>query len=123
MGNEIVKKITELGFNFQGEGDPNKDRLIKTYKNYKEEAAELEKKTGVKIDVFDFITDMATDENHEFCKLLGTMKKIWPPEEPGLFTPLIPGQDAFFDSLNEDQAILISEKLEQYLPHFSKESV
>ena len=39
MGNKLINEITANAFNFQGEGEPNRDLLIKTYKNYKDAAA------------------------------------------------------------------------------------
>ena len=78
----IASQIANSSFNFQNDGgNPNKDRLIRTYNNYVDLAATSAKEGGKKINVFDAISDEVVDDDKELGRVIASFGKTWPSKE------------------------------------------
>jgi hypothetical protein len=115
----IASHISNQAFNFQDGGEnPNKNRIIRVYNNYVEQAAKQAKEGGLKINVFDFISSEVTDDDKEIGKVIASFGKTWPPVEGELTSA-----DGFFNSLTELEAEKLSMHLEGFLPKFESQAV
>ena len=110
----IASQIASSSFSFQDGGmNPNKNRLIRVYANYVELAAKTAQEGGKKINVFDFISTEARDDDKELGQVIASFGKTWPPSEGELIS-----SEGFFNSLTEEEAEKLSAHLVEFLPKF-----
>ena len=82
----IASQIANSSFNFQdGGASPSKHRLITSYNNYVAQAKQAEKE-GIKINVFNFISDLVTDDDKPIGSAISEFGKKWPAVEGELLS-------------------------------------
>ena len=109
MGN-VATLVNSISFNNQdvGEEDSNKGRLIFAYKEYAKHDPNF----------FTTLTKYLEQDENKIADFLFEENLSWPENELGLT-----GGEGLFNTITEEQALVLSGQIEELLPKFAKAAV